>query len=101
MAKPFLLALALALALVLATPCVAASFDDDAKRAANDGVAAITVFVDVDFGGREDHAARQLTRAHAAFAAYGYAVVDVESYTENGDLQGFFVTYRKPSPGAN
>ena len=86
-----------ALLLTTAAPCVAANFADDAKRAEKDGLTAVTVFVDANFGGRKDHTAKQLTRAHGDFSAYGYDVVDVEAYTENGDLQGFFVTYRRPA----
>ena len=41
-------------------------------------------------------AANSLSRAHQAFAAHGYKVQSVEPYIENGDLQGFFVTYQKP-----
>lgn len=72
----------------------ARDYTDQADRAVADKQIAVTVFVDVDWGGREDGAAKELTRAHAAFSARGYRVVDVEGYTENGDLQGFFVTYR-------
>ena len=28
-------------------------------------------------------------------AAQGYVCVDLSVYTENGDLEGFFATYRK------
>ena len=41
-------------------------------------------------------AANNLSKAHNAFAERGYKVVGVEPYIENGDLQGFFVTYQKP-----
>lgn len=93
MSKRWLLALIPA----VAVPCSAANFADDATRAEKEGLTAVTIFVDADFGGRKDHAAKQLTRAHGDFATRGYVVIDVESYTENGDLQGFFVTYRKES----
>src|SRR5690606_21566678 len=59
---------------------------------------AATIFVDVTFGMRKDAAANALTRAHASFAKYGYRVVDVTDYTENGDLQGLFATYQRPEP---
>jgi len=72
----------------------ARDYTDQADRAVAEKQVAITVFVDVDWGGREDGAAKELTRAHTAFSSRGYRVVDVEGYTENGDLQGFFVTYR-------
>jgi hypothetical protein len=82
------------LALAFALPVSARDYAEQADRAVAEEQAAVTVFVDVDWGGREDGAAKELTRAHTAFAARGYQVVDVEGYIENGDLQGFFATYR-------
>lgn len=67
-----------------------------ARQAQQDGLLAVTVWVDASWGFRNQGAANSLNRAHQAFAAYGYKVLDVEPYIENGDLQGFFVTYQKP-----
>ena len=50
----------------------------------------------VEVGEFDPDTANDLTRAHKAFAARGYKVVSVAPYIENGDLQGFFVTYQKP-----
>lgn len=55
----------------------------------------ITVFVDATFGFRKDHMARQLSSSHADYEARGYHFADMEPYTENGDLVGFFVTYTR------
>ena len=68
---------------------------DAAREAAQAGMTAATVWVDASWGFRNQGAANDLTRAHNAFAAFGYKVASVEPYIENGDLQGFFVTYRK------
>ena len=87
-------AFALAL-LACAGAASARDYDQQAKRALAENPRVVTIFVDADWGGREDGAARELTRAHRAFEARGYFVVDVEAYDENGDLQGFFVTYRR------
>ena len=86
------LALLLALA---ALPALARDYAKQAERAVADRLNSVTVFVDADWGGREDGAARELTKAHAAFAPRGFEVIDIEAYTENGDLEGFFVTYRR------
>lgn len=67
-----------------------------AAEAARDNLPAVTLWVDATWGFRHQGAANDLTRAHQAFAAQGYKVVSVEPYIENGDLQGFFVTYQKP-----
>lgn len=86
----------LTLLLCLASlPASAANYARQATRAASAKLDAITIFVDATLGMRKDGAAKELTEAHAAFAAQGYTVVDVVGYTENGDLQGFFVTYRR------
>ena len=91
-------ACALLLALLFSLPALAADYAKQAERAAAEQRAAVTIFVDADWGGREDRAAAELTRAHAAFAERGYRLVDVESYLENGDLQGFFVSYQRITP---
>ena len=67
-----------------------------AAEAARDGLPAVTLWVDATWGFRHQGAANELTRAHQAFAAQGYKVLSVQPYIENGDLQGFFVTYQKP-----
>jgi hypothetical protein len=90
--------------LLAASACAAAfaaqarDYADDAREARAAGRHAVSVFVDVDFGGREDRAAKALNQAHAAFGQQGYELVDVTAYTENGDLQGFFVSYRRTPP---
>ena len=97
--KPFLPALLLALACTAAPPATAGLFDKDPADAAADAarrdLPATTIWVDASWGFRNQGAANDLTRAHSAFAAHGYRVEDVEPYIENGDLQGFFVTYQR------
>ncbi|HEX5663960.1 hypothetical protein [Lysobacter sp. M15] len=93
--------LALSVALLACTlPAQAALFGKSPERAAEQAVSenapATTIWVDASWGFRNQGAANDLTRAHKAFAARGYKVVSVEPYIENGDLQGFFVTYQKP-----
>ena len=93
------IAAAFALA-ALAAPAHAALFekkpDASAQEAAAANLPAVTIWVDASWGFRNQGAANNLTKAHSAFAARGYKVVSVEPYIENGDLQGFFVTYQKP-----
>jgi len=85
----------------LAAPAAQASlFGKSPERSAQDAVqanlAAVTIWVDSTWGFRRQGAANALSDAHQAFATRGYKVVSVEPYIENGDLQGFFVTYQKP-----
>ena len=84
-------------AVLLLLPAAAPARDHEstAREARAAGRGAVSVFVDVDFGGREDRAASELNEAHAAFERHGYELVDVTAYTENGDLQGFFASYEK------
>ena len=89
--KPLALALLLP---VLAAPATAANHAKHAAQAVRESLPAVTIFIDATLGMRKDSAAKALTDAHAAYEAHGYAVIDVETYTENGDLQGLFVTYR-------
>ena len=60
---------------------------------ASTGQQTVSIYVDVDWGARKSGSAGELNQAHKAFNANGYQVIDVVGYTENGDLQGFFVTY--------
>jgi len=89
-----------ALALGHALPARAALFEKkpeaSAEEAARANLSAATIWVDASWGFRNQGAANSLSKAHQAFAARGYKVVSVEPYIENGDLQGFFVTYQKP-----
>ena len=104
--KQTLLALLLAAAIpaclvaVPAAPAQAAIFkkspEKSATEAANAGLVAVTIWVDATWGFRNQGAANDLSHAHKAFTDLGYKVVSVEPYIENGDLQGFFVTYQKP-----
>jgi hypothetical protein len=92
--------LLLAILLAAALPAQAGLFDKKpevaAEEAASANLAAVTVWIDASWGFRNQGAANSLSKAHQAFAVRGYKVVSVEPYIENGDLQGFFVTYQKP-----
>jgi hypothetical protein len=99
--KQLLLAALLAGATIAtALPAQAGLFDKSpeksAEEAARANMAAVTIWVDASWGFRNQGAANALSKAHQAFASRGYKVVDVAPYIENGDLQGFFVTYQKP-----
>ncbi len=90
----------LALLIAISLPATAGLFDKSPDKAAEEavrnGFAAVTIWVDASWGFRNQGAANSLSKAHQAFATRGYKVVSVQPYIENGDLQGFFVTYQKP-----
>jgi hypothetical protein len=57
-----------------------------------------TVFVTDATLRRHDGSARRITQAHREAEQRGGEFRDLEVYTENGDLQGFFITYTRPHP---
>lgn len=95
-----ILLLALVLGLALPSAAHADLFGKSPEKSADEAAAAqlpaVTIWVDASWGLRKQGAANDLSRAHQAFARHGYKVLSVEPYIENGDLQGFFVTYQKP-----
>lgn len=74
---------------------VVATAKTSAKEAAEKGLSAITIFMDVNKLTRKNLAAKKMTQYHNEFAAYGFQLMSVEPYTENGDLEGFFLSYQK------
>ena len=66
-----------------------------AKAAGGTGQAAMTVFFDVAAGARRKRAAKGITELHQKQAEKGWSVIDVEPWIEDGDLEGFFITYVK------
>ncbi len=56
---------------------------------------AITVFHDVSRLGRKDRAAKVMTNKHADMAREGWHFADMEVYIENGDLEGFYLSYTR------
>ena len=86
------------LAACLITPALAlaatqSQYDKKAAEFAQNGTQTVSLYVDVDLGARKNGSASELNQAHLAFNTNGYQVQSVVGYTENGDLQGFFVTY--------
>ncbi len=55
----------------------------------------VTIYLDTDLGSRKKGAAKLLTKSHQAYAEKGYELVDIQIYIEDGDQEGFFVTYSK------
>ena len=68
-----------------------------ASKAAAEGLLDVTVYLDVNLLARKHSAAKNLTELHQEFAEFGYRLLTVSPYTENGDLQGFYVSYQKVS----
>ena len=64
----------------------------DAEAPAESG-AGVTVYLDIGRFGRQERAAERITEIHETYFQKGWTVIDVDPYVEDGDLQGFFITY--------
>lgn len=95
-------ALVLCAALVFAgSPSWAQQDDDDASTEgpkACPRLQASTVFVPDKTGSRQKGSASRLSEQHRLAQDQGWDFADLEVYIEDGDLQGFFVTYTRPHP---
>ncbi len=56
---------------------------------------AVTVFVEATVLGKHQHMAKKINEVHDDFAKHGFELVDVSVYTENSDLEGIFVSYKR------
>lgn len=75
--------------------------DSDASTKGPDQCARLeahTVFVADKSIGRHRGTASRLTESHRDAASRGWDFDQLSPYVENGDLQGFFVTYTRPHP---
>jgi len=88
-------------ALLIAPSAFAQKDDDDASTPGPAGCPefqASTVFVSDKSGSRQKGSAEKLTEMHRTAEKQGWDFSDLEIYIEDGDLQGFFVTYVRPHP---
>jgi len=79
--------LAIALLALGSAPAFAADQDEAATQAK-----VTTVFVD---GHGQSSFADKVNKTHAEMAAKGWKFASLDVYTENGDMQGAFVTYTR------
>ncbi len=54
-----------------------------------------TVWLDAKFGFRKKSGASGINKTHKKMEAKGWCFNSMELYTENGDLEGFFVSYSR------
>jgi hypothetical protein len=78
-----------------ALPSYAAKPDAEAEKALKTNSVGWTVYVDVNFGMRKRMAVTDINEMHIAMSKAGYEPVSVVAHTENGDLVGYIVTYKK------
>jgi len=54
-----------------------------------------TIFRDASRFSRKNNGAENMNKQHDKYTRAGWKFVDMETYIENGDLEGFFLTYRR------
>ena len=82
---------------LLGATAIAKEEASEAPKKCSD-VIAHTVFIPDKSGNRQEGSAERLSEMHDKAESQGWNFEDLEVYIEDGDLQGFFVTYTKPSP---
>ena len=92
------------LSLLLVSSVAVAVEDDDASTPGPDScpsIQASTIFVPDKSGSRQKGSAKKLSETHDTAEAQGWNYHDMQVYIEDGDLQGFFVTYTREHPCNN
>lgn len=54
-----------------------------------------TIFRDASRFSRKKNAAKNISEEHSKYTLAGWRFVDMETYIENSDLEGFFITYSR------
>ena len=75
--------------------------DDDAHSPGPEkcpNLQASTVFVPDKTGSRQKGSANRISETHRTAQSQGWDFKDMEIYIEDGDLQGFFITYTRAHP---
>ena len=54
-----------------------------------------TIFRDASRFSRKNNGAENMSKKHNEYTYAGWKFVDMETYIENGDLEGFFLTYSR------
>ncbi len=57
-----------------------------------------TIFRDASRFSRKGNGASNMTKKHNEYTTNGWKFVDMEIYTENSDMEGFFLTYSREIP---
>ena len=89
--------LTIASVLLVASSATYAQEEED-KPQACPALQASTIFVKDKTGSRKTGSAKSISETHDNAEALGWNFEDLEIYIEDGDLQGFFITYTRPHP---
>ena len=85
---------------VLATVASTGAFAEEEKTTPTicPALQASTIFVSDKTGSRKRGSAKKIGETNTTYASPGWNFKDLEIYIEDGDLQGFFITYTRPHP---
>jgi hypothetical protein len=72
--------------------------EEKAKPAKCPAIQASTIFVSDKTGSRKKGSAERISETHKTAESQGWDFDDLEIYIEDGDLQGFFITYTRTHP---
>ena len=89
------------ISLLFVSSVAVAQEDDDASTPGPNKcprIQASTVFVPDKAGNRKTGSAKKLSETHDVAEAQGWNFQDMDIYIEDGDLQGFFVSYTREHP---
>jgi len=89
--------------LVLATFASTGAFAKEEKTTPTicPALQASTIFVSDRTGSRKKGSAKKIIETHKSSESQGWDFKDLEIYIEDGDLQGFFITYTRTHPCNN
>ena len=93
-----------AISLVFLTGLAFGQDDDDASTPGSDNcprLQASTIFVPDKTGSRQKGSAKKISETHDVAEAQGWSFDEMSIYIEDGDLQGFFITYTREHPCNN
>ncbi len=93
-----------AISLLLLNSVAIAAEDDDASTPGTNKcpkLQASTIFVPDKASSRKKGSAKKISETHDVAEAQGWNFHDLDVYIEDGDLQGFFVTYTREHPCNN
>jgi len=80
---------------------IAFAQEENTEPAKCPALQASTIFVKDKATSRKKGSAIKISETHKTAESQGWDFKDLEVYIEDGDLQGFFITYTRPHPCNN
>ena len=84
--------------LVTFVSAIAFAAEENTEPAKCPALQASTIFVSDKKVSRKKGSAKKISETHKTAQSQGWNFEDLEIYIEDGDLQGFYITYTRPHP---